>query len=75
LIEEKRWEQDLKRAIEECDVETFNFPVLDIDRNLVHYQSWAGVTIDGELRKSGFYTHWARYLGLLPHSIRTNHCY
>ncbi|APD89103.1 EAL domain-containing protein [Alteromonas mediterranea] len=66
LVEEKRWEQDLKRAIEECDVETFNFPVLDIDRNLVHYQSWAGVTIDGELRKSGYYTHWARYLGLLP---------
>ncbi len=66
LVEEKRWEQELKRAIDERDVETFNFPVLDIDRNLVHYQSWAGVNIDGELRKSGFYTHWARYLGLLP---------
>ena len=66
LVEEKRWEQELKRVISECDAETFNFPVLDIDRNLVHYQSWAGINLDGELRKSGYYTHWARYLGLLP---------
>lgn len=66
LVEQKRWEKELQNTIEECGVETFNFPVLDIDRNLVHYQSWAGVMIDGELRKSGYYTHWARYLGLLP---------
>jgi EAL domain-containing protein (putative c-di-GMP-specific phosphodiesterase class I)/GGDEF domain-containing protein len=66
LVEQKRWEKELQNTIEECGVETFNFPVLDIDRNLVHYQSWAGVEIDGELRKSGYYTHWARYLGLLP---------
>ncbi len=66
LVEEKRWEHDLKRAIENKDVETFNFPVLDVNRNLVHYQCWAGVEIDGELRKNGYYAHWARYLGLLP---------
>ena len=66
LVEEKRWEHDLKHAIENQDVETFNYPVLDVNRHLVHYQCWAGVNVDGELRKNGYYAHWARYLGLLP---------
>ena len=66
LVDERRWEHDLKQAIKSQDVETFNYPVLDVNRNLVHYQCWAGVNIDGELRKNGYYAHWARYLGLLP---------
>ncbi|MBJ2127631.1 EAL domain-containing protein [Alteromonas sp. IB21] len=66
LVDERRWEHDLKQAIKSQDVETFNYPVLDVNRNLVHYQCWAGVNIEGELRKNGYYAHWARYLGLLP---------
>ena len=66
LVEQRRWEKELQRIIDEQDVETLNFPVLDINNALVHYQSWAAVNIDGEPRKSGYYTHWARYLGLLP---------
>lgn len=64
--EEGDHRERLIRAIETQDVETFNFPVLDRNRKLVHYQSWAGVNIDGALRKSGYYTHWARYHELLP---------
>lgn len=64
--EAQKWQMMLSDAIENCDVETFNYPVLNVNRDLVHYQSWAGVTLDGELRQSGYYTHWARYLGLLP---------
>lgn len=65
-VEEMRWQKMLQSVIDHADVETFNYPVLDVDRHLLHYQSWAGIEIDGEQRKSGYYTHWARYLGLLP---------
>lgn len=66
LVEQKKWEALIQNVIDKHKVTTFNYPVLDIDRNLVHYQSWAGIEVDGEQRKSGYYTHWARYLGLLP---------
>ncbi|MDO6568478.1 LapD/MoxY N-terminal periplasmic domain-containing protein [Alteromonas sp. 1_MG-2023] len=66
LVEENRWKKVLTEGITNQAVETFNFPVLDSNRQLVHYQSWAGIEIDNDLRKSGYYTHWARYLGLLP---------
>ncbi|ALM91520.1 MULTISPECIES: bifunctional diguanylate cyclase/phosphodiesterase [Alteromonas] len=66
LVEENRWNKLLKEGIANQAVETFNFPVLNAERELVHYQSWAGIEIDNDLRKSGYYTHWARYLGLLP---------
>jgi EAL domain-containing protein (putative c-di-GMP-specific phosphodiesterase class I) len=66
LEEEKAWAEVLTSAITHSKVETFNYPVLNMDRKVIHYQSWAGVNIDGELRQSGYYTHWARYLGLLP---------
>ena len=65
------WAEKLNEVIRDELVETFNFPVLDENRQLVHYQSWAGVEIDGKLQKSGFYTHWARYLGLLAKIERT----
>lgn len=63
---ENAWTEVLNSAITHSKVETFNYPVLDSRRRVIHYQSWAGVEINGELRQSGYYTHWARYLGLLP---------
>ena len=66
IEEEGAWEEALTSAITDSKVETFNYPVLNMDRQVIHYQSWAGVHIDGKLRQSGYYTHWARYLGLLP---------
>jgi EAL domain-containing protein (putative c-di-GMP-specific phosphodiesterase class I)/GGDEF domain-containing protein len=66
IEEEKAWAEALTSAIDNSKVETFNYPILNMDRQVIHYQSWAGVNINGELHQSGYYTHWARYLGLLP---------
>lgn len=63
--EEKAWAGELTSAITHSKVDTFNYPVLNAKRQVIHYQAWAGVNINGQLRQSGYYTHWARYLGLL----------
>jgi len=66
IEEERAWTEVLTSAITHAKVETFNYPVLNAKRQVIHYQAWAGVVINGQLRQSGYYTHWARYLGLLP---------
>ncbi len=59
---ESRWKQALSEALQARKVDTFNYPMLDYQRNFVHYQAWLGVDIHGELRKSGYFAHWARHL-------------
>lgn len=66
IEEERAWTEVLTSAIAHAKVETFNYPVLNAKRQVIHYQAWAGVDINGQLRQSGYYTHWARYLDLLP---------
>jgi EAL domain-containing protein (putative c-di-GMP-specific phosphodiesterase class I)/GGDEF domain-containing protein len=63
--DEIEWRNALNRALKDS-VQSVTFPVVRKDGSAIHYQALMGLELDNEVRKAGYFVHWARKLDMLP---------
>jgi EAL domain-containing protein (putative c-di-GMP-specific phosphodiesterase class I)/GGDEF domain-containing protein len=61
-----QWRNSLEAAINAKEVQARYFPVLTMDKTLIHHEAMIRLPLAGEMRNAGSFVPWARRLGLLP---------
>ena len=60
-----QWRSALNRALTD-GVKVLTYPVIKKDGSAIHYQAMMGLELDNDIRKGGYYVHWARHLNMIP---------
>ncbi|MGY0579731.1 MAG: EAL domain-containing protein, partial [Paraglaciecola chathamensis] len=60
-----QWRKALNAALND-NIHSVTFPVVKKDGSAIHYQALMGLELDNEVRKGGYFVHWARKLDMIP---------
>ncbi|ABG41175.1 diguanylate cyclase/phosphodiesterase [Paraglaciecola sp. T6c] len=60
-----QWRKALSHALT-SGVHSITFPVVKKDGSAIHYQALMGLELDNDVRKGGYFVHWARKLNMIP---------
>ncbi|GAC31131.1 bifunctional diguanylate cyclase/phosphodiesterase [Paraglaciecola polaris] len=60
-----QWRKALNNALSD-NIHALTFPVVRKDGSAIHYQALMGLELDNDIRKGGYFVHWARRLNMIP---------
>lgn len=60
------WRELLTNALKEKAVDSTLFPVIGLDKKLLHQEAMMRLTLDGELKSAAYFIPWVKRLNMLP---------